>query len=480
MNRCVATTKNHTQCTRKAKPNQIHCWQHMLLVDISNADVISGDRPSNGHLPPGEGGSGYNGPLAARRPMVRSTFASSPREAPPRRVAPLSGRWEGSHVLSSTGAPMTSFVYEGLSASSELTYKEIITYAKERRLSIKGAHVNIRNRVMQSMRRGNVSYVDIIGNSHKVSKDTFLQYGQEINGLIMGEGELQIERQVYDPSPKLMSRAGVSSVSVIPIDTNVKISYYCLPIYRQDPITQEDLSEISDLQMIYADSNKRCYYLPSILSMWENSFTFYDTTSFRVVPSYPKDIHGGYMDPGTVILVYHTARVRKIDLSPYPLLGILVSNEQFIYDIHRFINHYEELIAHYDRLATSHREDLGLWNRRDLLAYDLLRQLYQRHHIPFNGCRKYINIKSGPGRNGTQIFYQAILVAFFVSKDYGLTFDVDDKGNPQELKWIYDRKNHNIFAKPLYRINNRGTSCLYDYEMLDLLRPFVINPLPIT
>jgi hypothetical protein len=467
----VATTKNHTQCSREAKPNQLHCWQHISLVDVSNANTISGNLTRNS--------------VASGAPASRDDLRS---------------RSERSSVLSSTtlcgGTPRRSFVNDEPSElqldgnhssddpssgapAPELTYNKIITYAKTRKLSLNGGTVNVRNRVMESIRRGRVHYVDIIGNFHKVSKDKLLQYGQEINGLIMGEGELQIERQVYDPNPKLMSRSALKLVRIVPIDCNVNLSSYCLPMYRQDPLTQEDLSEISDLQMIYADSNKRCYYLPSILSIWENSFTFYDTTSCRVVPSYPKDIHGGYMDPSTVILVYHTARARGMDLSPYPLLNLLVSNEGVMYDLYRFINQYEELVIYYDRLAKSYREDLGLWNRRDLLAYDLIRQLYTRHNIPFNGCRKYTNIKSGPGRNGTQIFYQAILVAFFISKNYGITFDVDDTGNPQELKWIYDRKNHDLFAKPLYQINTQGNQYVYDYQTFDLIRPFVSNPLPI-
>lgn len=435
MVQCAAITKKGTQCTRTPKLQTSHCWQHQPAADVPD----------------------------------QSSQNSAPEH--PQRRPRLSSRM-----------PVENVNPERPSPPEKLTHSEwtkVLKMATIRNLSIRGTSFQVRDRVTESIKRGRVPYIDIIGESRKITSRAVLEYGQEVNGLVMGEGELRIERQTYDPDPKLRPMARVKLDVPITVDRNIDFSNYCLPLYRQDPITQEDLSEISDLKMIYADSKKRCYYIPSILLMWESCFTLYDSNSNRVMPSYPKDIHGGLMEPSSILGIYNTAKDRAIDLSPYPLLREFLSYELLVYDVYRFINQYEELVTCYDRLARSHPEDQGLWNRRDLLAYDLLRQLYRRHHIFFNGCRKYTNIKSGPGRNGTQIFYQAILTAFFVSENYGLTFDVDDKGDPQEVKWVYDRKNHNIYAKPSYRINSQGDRYLDDYNNIDLSRDFVINSLPL-
>ena len=449
MAQCAAITKKGTQCTRASKLQTSHCWQHQPSADVA-------DSPSPN--PRSE-------PVAPReRPRQHRPRLDRPADIAVRNVDPevSSGR--------------------GTSASTDpprLTDKEVLRIARSRNLSLKGTSSQIRDRVAESLKRGRVPYIDIVGGARKIAPSRGLEYGQEVNDLVMGEGELRIERQTYDPDPKLMPTARVKFDVPVTIDPKIDFSNYCLPLYRQDPITQEDLSEISDLKMIYADSKKRCYYMPSILSMWESSFTLYDSNSTRVMPSYPKDIHGGLMEPSSILGIYKTAKDREIDLSPYPLLRLFTLQGSLLYDVYRFINQYDELVTCYDRLARSHPEDLGLWNRRDLLAHELLRQLYGRHRIPFNGCRKYTNIKSGPGRNGTQIFYQAILIAFFVSEDYGITFGVDDKGDPEEVKWIHDRKNHNIYAKPSYRINSRGDRYLDDYNNIDLARDFVTNSLPL-
>ena len=449
MAQCAAITRKGTQCTRTSKLQTLHCWQHQPSADVP-------DPPS-------------------QNPRLEPV-------APPQRC-----RYHGPRSTRSVNIPVRNVDPEvpsgrGTSASTEspqLTEKDVLRIAMSRNLCVKGRGSQIRDRVTESLRRGRVPYIDIIGGARRVAPSRGLEYGQEVNELVMGEGELQIERQTYDPNPKLMSIARVKFDVPVIIDPNIDFSNYCLALYRQDPITQEDLSEISDVKMIYADSKKRCYYIPSMLSMWESSFTLYDSNSNRVMPSYPKDIHGGLMEPSSILGIYKTAKDREIDLSPYPLLRLFTSESTLLYDVYRFINQYEELVTCYDRLASSHPEDLGLWNRRDLLAYELLKQLYGRHSIPFNGCRKYTNIKSGPGRNGTQIFYQAILIAFFVSRNYGLTFGVDEKGDPQEVKWIHDRKNHNIYAKPSYRINSRGDRYLDDYNSIDLTRDFVTNSLPL-
>jgi len=435
MVQCAAITKKGTQCTRTSKLQTSHCWQHQPSADVP-------DQSSQNSTP-------------------------EPRQQRSRPNARI---------------PAENVNPEGPSPPARLTHSEwtkVLKMAMARNLSTKGTSSQVRDRVTESLKRGRVPYIDIIGESRKITSRAVLEYGQEVNGLVMGEGELRIERQTYDPDPKLIPDARVKFDVPITVDRNIDFSNYCLPLYRQDPITQEDLSEISDLKMIYADSKKRCYYIPSILLMWESSFTLYDSNSNRVMPSYPKDIHGGLMEPSSILGIYKAAKDRAIDLSPYPLLGEFISSDLLLYDVYRFINQYEELVTCYDRLARSHPEDQGLWNRRDLLAYNLLKQLYSRHHLSFNGCRKYTNIKSGQGRNGTQIFYQAMLTAFFVSENYGLTFDVDDKGDPQEVKWIYGRKNHNIYAKPSYRINSQGDRYLDDYNNIDLSRDFVTYSLPL-
>lgn len=143
-------------------------------------------------------------------------------------------------------------------------------------------------------------------------------------------------------------------------------------------------------------------------------------------------MHGQYLHPLVIVGVYNTAYHRGLNYKEYPLLGLLVENSDLLHDIWRFINDYQHLIIKYDRLHKLYSEDLGLWNRRDLLAGDLLDRLYQRYNLPNYGTRKYScsSIASGPGNNGTQIFYQPLLLIFFLTKGYCIPLN--------SLKWYYD------------------------------------------
>jgi hypothetical protein len=321
--------------------------------------------------------------------------------------------------------------------------KDIINLLKSRGLSTVGTTTDLYNRSVESLKRGIRPYVNIAGEEMIDSRGTcrrngvtYLQYGQQLGKHIVGEGICRLERQSYDPTIALGTRmmSPTSLIPVMPVDTDLNV--VCKTAYLTDPITLGDLTEIADQEMIYVDQDKRCYYLPSILSLWEQGFNLYDSDSKRIVPSYPQDIHGKYLHPITILSVYRTAISRGIRVSDYPLLDLLNKNSDFLHDLARFIREYARITKEYDQLSLKYPDDLGLWNRRDLLAYSLLMDVYLRYHLTFNGARKYVDVPSGPGRNGTQIFYQPLLVAFFLSKRYWPNCSNYNGKDFIEVKWL--------------------------------------------
>lgn len=249
-----------------------------------------------------------------------------------------------------------------------------------------------------------------------------LQYGQSLQRGVLGEKEYVLERQPYDLELELEHQMKVATEIAPMLQTSDRLEYLCKPVYLTDPVTLEDLTEIRDLQQIYVDQSQRCFYIPTILAMWEAGFSSYDHVSNRIVPSYPKDVHGKYLHPITIVGVYQTARHRGLDITPYPLLGLLVEHNDLLLDISRFIKGYRRITTKYDKLHQLHPADLGIWNRRDLLAGTLLEEIYDRYDLQLHGTRKYdhYSIPSGPGDNGTQIYYQPLLIALFLRHGYNI------------------------------------------------------------
>lgn len=315
--------------------------------------------------------------------------------------------------------------------------------ANKYRVSIAGTKQEFKQRVDEAIRRKGEPYVNIIGEEKLIAKGIYAVYGEEINGKIMGERELQIEKQHYDIMPKFVFSRVIKGYPV-PYYKDLNIMKVCSNTYHTDVVTSTELSEYASDEkekfLIYVDNERRGYYLPSILSIWESSFTYYDYISKRIMPSYPKDIHGEFMKPQVVMNVIATAIQRKIKISDYPILNLLYTNSDFLQDVYNFILLYKEITTKYDKISQKYPDDLGTWNRRDLLAYSIVKNILKYHDLPFYGARKFTNISSQAGEQGTQIFYQALFLSFFKSNDYHIRFSRADEDNiPLNLKWVYDK-----------------------------------------
>lgn len=535
MDRCQALTKKKLQCTRPVN-NNLYCWQHRNYRDpapvnaqlseaVQNFGSLSlNASPSSSQVqiatpslsrplqpngpprvePPRVSPAVVRPPRPNSPPRVDSPIVRPPRPNSPPRVSPPVVRPPRPNSPPRVDPPIVrpprpnsppavappQIRIHNTQANHRphrLSLKDLMINLEDEELSTVGSYDELLNRLIVAQSRGRTSYVDLMGGRYRsLDRDqqhVFYRYGQVVPNrkgpLVMGEGELQLERQPSDP-PRIILKTKIHPQYKIvePINDPGKFETRCKGVYLTDPVTLEDLDEMGDPNMIYVDGEQRCYYLPSIIASWEQGLCMYDSESRRVVPSYPRDVHGEFLDPSLVVSVYRTAISRGIDKKEYPMMHLLVENSNFLNDVYRFIQEYERLTQEYDHIHRLHPEDQGLWNRRDLLAYDLLVQIYERYNLKFNGGRKYTNIRSGPGRNGTQIFYQATLVSFLLFHNYNPVAESGDDGNPQNLRWVQGARAE-TYASPVFQINKRGVKTIIGYEQINLARAFVQEPLPL-
>jgi hypothetical protein len=362
--------------------------------------------------------------------------------------------------------PDTDNTVQPVSSISSYSHLDIVKGLREANLSIKGDYETQKSRYLRFLRDGAVLYITLTGkpipwyNGIMVFENNYYTYGQQVrDGGIIGEGRYQLERQTYDPIVSLDHRM-MTSVSIAPvpqIQTRSDLEMICQPMY----VTDMDGTYIRDVTKIYADNQKRCYTIPYMLDKWENDLVYYDKNLGMVMPQYPKDVDGKYLHAMTIVSVYQTAVSRRIDVSKYPMLGLLVQNSDFLLDISRFLRKYAGLATTYSQLHAEHPEDHGLYNRRDLLAFDLLGQITARYQIDFRGAA------TPKIKDVNKIVYEPTIASFFLSKGYSISYDksFDDflmaYTEYQGLKWI-----HNNLRK-------KQTSVEYDRNCDNLIR--VIN-----
>ena len=328
------------------------------------------------------------------------------------------------------------------------------------------AHRKLRSRLDAFFHRTTGAYVDLCGNKYYtvfVGKRSeklgaALYYGQSyqhpfsLRMRYLGEGELDLERKIYDPYFSKWRSYKCQGQSA-QIDDYLRHKELILPNYKIDGVTLSDLSEISDHQLIYTDLSGRAYYLPSIIGRWEAGFSLYDKDSARIVPQYPLNFDNEPMHPQLVLNIFMTYTDRQVNwekssklsdatcevsLIHYPLMEILCRHQNLLEDLYEFIVGYRLLTAQYDRLTPLYPEDEGMANRRDIMAIERLQEIYKRHNLEDYGYRKFATMSSKNGTNGTQIFYQHVLCSLFWKYGYRPAIDTqDDEGLPVNLRWEF-------------------------------------------
>jgi hypothetical protein len=396
---------------------------------------------------------------------------SSPRKSPqpPPKISsptksPLSPPKISSPRKSLQSAQIRPDFDNTVSSKQSYTHIDIMKGLRAANLSIKGDYEAQKSRYLRFLRDGAVPYVTLTGkpipwyNGIMVFENKYYTYGQQVrDGGIIGEGRYQLERQTYDPIVSLDHRM-MTSVSIAPvpqIQTRSDLEMICHPMY----VTDMDGTYIGDVTKIYADNQQRCYTIPYMLKKWENGLVYYDKNLGMVMPQYPKDVDGKYLHSITIVSVYHTAVSRGIDVSKYPMLGLLVQNSDFLLDISRFLRKYAGLATTYTQLHAEYPEDHGLYNRRDLLAFDLLGQITARYQIDFRGAA------TPKIKDVNKIVYEPTITSFFLSKGYSISYDkfFEFLGDTEYegLKWIPNN------------LRKKQTSVEYDRNCDNLIR--VIN-----
>ena len=326
----------------------------------------------------------------------------------------------------------------------------------------------LRSRLDAFFHRPEGPYLDLTGNKYYNENHPTLHGGRPLHYLhygesychpynrscrILGEGDLNLERQSYDP----IFQTGICEKLEVQIsDAKEYINHKerVLDSYKMDLVTFCELSELDDPDMIYLDASGRAYYLHSILGRWEAGFSIYDKECGRVVPQYPLDFNNEPMHPQLVRNIYGTYqdRVKNAEArtasslgietpwgpKEYPLIGVLCRYGNLLEDVYGFIVGYTEIRRKYDSLTQLYPEDEGLANRRDLMAIQALKAVYERQKLENFGYRKYASYTSTNGANGTQVFYQYVLCSLFMAAGYRPAIDTqDDDGLPVNLRWEY-------------------------------------------
>jgi hypothetical protein len=482
---CQGRTVKGSQCIRRCPHSGGYCWQHIQsqrLVPVQNHRPIEApsalseiDRPRirlRISRPTNSTTHGEVGTICVRE-VPRSQLAietSSVREES-RGVGNISGNAEKNRNLQATMLQRANReAYLRMSVQDRF---QIPMSSVTRMLRIYGLghkdHIialtprdqliatrRLRSRLDAFFHRPTGPYLDISGNryyneNYSRSTATPLHYGEfyyhPYNGScrILGERDLNLERQSYDPVfPRVVCEKLEAQISDMKEYINHKERV--LDSYKMDLVTFCELSELDDPEMIYLDVSGRAYYLHSILGRWEAGFSIYDKECGRIVPQYPLDFNNEPMHPQLVRNIYGTYkhRIRSQpqlgDESPkeYPLVEVLCRHSSLLEDLYQFIVGYKEIRRKYDNLTELYPEDEGLANRRDLMAIQALKEVYERQKLENFGYRKYASYTSTNGANGTQIFYQYVLCSLFMAIGYRPAIDTqDDDGLPVNLRWEY-------------------------------------------
>jgi len=233
--------------------------------------------------------------------------------------------------------------------------------------------------------------------------------------------------------------------------------------YQTDPAELETMDMLyqNAPQNVYVTPDKKCYYLPTILTRWESSFSLYDSQSVRVVPQYPSDYDQAPMPPDLIRDIWYQALHNNPETKQqYPLLDVLIDHgSNLLDDLYSFILGYDRLTRAYEVAPLAIQNDPAAPNRRDLQAIHQLEGIYGRNHLPNYGWRKYSFIKSERGLEGTQVFYQCVLVSFFRFHRWKTVHGgLDDRGKPIDLRWVRE-------PGPCMMIGDRDPCrpCLQDY-----------------
>ena len=484
MQHCQAFTKKGAACSRLAVNDTGFCWQHQSLVTSFQSDpalqlvaplqnLTLGSEPTPLAMIPPYNATRLLPPRINPQSPPRVTFGngsqipakiSSPR-SPPRISSPVKSPQvqvaspvKSPHVplkipqsppkiSSPRKSPQSAQIRPDadntvmpLSSISSYSPIDIVKGLRAANLSTKGDYETQKNRYLRFLRDGAVPYITLVGkpipwyNGTMVFENKYYTYGQQVrDGGIIGEGIYQLGRQSYDPTVSLDHRM-MTSVSIAPmpqIKSLGELEMICQPMY----VTDMAGTYIQDVTRIYTDNQQRCYIIPYMLQRWENDLVYYDKMLGMVMPQYPKDTDGKYLHAMTIVSVYQTAVSRGIDVSKYPMLRLLIQNSDFLLDISRFLRKYMGLATTYAQLSEKHPEDLGFQNRRDLLAFDLLRQIAARYQISFRGA-------ATPKIKGvSKIVYEPTIVSLFLSKGYSISYDSSFKLSMacteyEGLKWV--------------------------------------------
>lgn len=266
----------------------------------------------------------------------------------------------------------------------------------------------------------------------QLKKGNMYQYHHKV-----GEGSLKLKENKSDPLKDdnyNMPKRKYKRNDLLPSEVvNTFDQNQCLSDYQTDIISLESMNDAfkQDRSNVYRTSNKKCYILSDIIRTWSNNLSLYDSQSLRVVPQYPKNFDNTLVEPEFANEIYRAAIRNDKWKSGDNAIDLILSNGELLNDIYRFITTYSYIEKYYDDLSKEYKDDVALWNKRDLLAISWMKKLYKKYNIPDNGYRKYNFIKSG--KTAVEVFISCFITAYIINNGFIATYDNNDITT---LKWV--------------------------------------------
>jgi hypothetical protein len=174
-------------------------------------------------------------------------------------------------------------------------------------------------------------------------------------------------------------------------------------------------------------------FLESVLTRWEQGLSFFDYTSYRVIPQYPKMfVTESNASPEELCLILEYAKKRDM-LKNFPVLNrSIYPNLETMAYLYWWINEYNASDSYYQKLKT---DDKAIWNKRDIMAIYFLEKIANRLGFKNEGFRKF-NFMESAQQN--MAIFAGCLIKEIILENFTLQMTLPER----TVQWVKGVRNN--------------------------------------